>query len=754
MTINRTTLLDLPLPVTGTEAGTWGDVTNNGLTEYLDIAIAGMVSLTSSDFTAGALTISTTEGNSSGTNIANSSAQYATLKVSSLAANSTITAPASARAYRVINADATYTLTVKASGQTGVTFQPGTTGMVAFNGTDYEIVGVVGPASATDNAVARFDGTTGQIVQNSGVTIDDSNNVSGVAQLNATTADLTNIEVTNIKAKDGTAAGSIADSTGVVTLGSSVLTTTDINGGTIDNTTIGGATPAVGSFTQVNADNLRLDGNALTSTNSNGNIDLTPNGTGEVNISKVDIDSGAIDGTTIGGSSAAAITGTTITANTSVSTDVISEKTSAAGVTIDSVLLKDNTVTANAIYAQTISSISSFSWDSNTSTPAASSTNPYGGGAPVVTNIHRRMRRCLLADNGTVNYYLDPSDSAYKEDGTASVLTGADGMVMVEIPAFYVKRSVAGTVTTWSIADVPLAGFELHPAFIKDKKVVPFRYISAYDACYLDATDSTYKSGLNLDDLTSSLDLAADKLSSVSGVYPIVGVTRAECRTLASNRGTGWRQLDFALFSAVQLLYLIENQSFYSQNILGAGNTNGSYLSSSSNQNDSPHTVAGASNSLGNASTDTSSGAGVSAKPGTSFMSYRGIENFYGNCWNWADGILVNDISNGNVHVSNDSAEFSDSDSTGMQLITSSAPTTSNYVSAIAAIDNYFIATSVSGGSSSTYLTDYWYGTTSADRVVLVGGSADGGASAGAFLVTALDAASGSLRNIGARLAF
>ena len=51
---------------------------------------------------------------------------------------------------------------------------------------------------------------------------------------NATTVDSTNIEVTNLKAKDGTAAGSIADSTGVVTLGSSVLTTTDINGGTID----------------------------------------------------------------------------------------------------------------------------------------------------------------------------------------------------------------------------------------------------------------------------------------------------------------------------------------------------------------------------------------------------------------------------------------------------------------------------------------------------------------------------------------
>ena len=219
MTITRTTLLDLPIITTGTESGTWGNVTNNGLTQYLDIAVAGMVALTSSDFTGGALTIATTEGDSDGTNIVNSSAQYATLKTSSLAANSTITAPGSARAYRIINADATYTLTIKASGQTGVTFQPGTTGFVAFNGTDYEIIGVVGPASATDNAVARFDGTTGQIVQNSVVTIADSTgDISGVGTLNATTADLTNLEVTNLKAKDGTAAGSIADSTGVLTI--------------------------------------------------------------------------------------------------------------------------------------------------------------------------------------------------------------------------------------------------------------------------------------------------------------------------------------------------------------------------------------------------------------------------------------------------------------------------------------------------------------------------------------------------------
>lgn len=44
---------------------------------------------------------------------------------------------------------------------------------------------VVGPASSTDNAVARFDTTTGKLLQNSGVTIDDSNNVTGINNLTA-----------------------------------------------------------------------------------------------------------------------------------------------------------------------------------------------------------------------------------------------------------------------------------------------------------------------------------------------------------------------------------------------------------------------------------------------------------------------------------------------------------------------------------------------------------------------------------------
>ena len=402
-------------------------------------------------------------------------------------------------------------------------------------------------------------------------------------------------------------------------------------------------------------------------------------------------------------------------------------------------------VTADDLYGLPL--VGSFSWDSSTSSPAA-----LGGSGRVVTSTHAAMKRCLLNDAGVVQYYLLETDSTKKADGSAANLTGADGQVMVEIPKFYVKLELQGPVFTWRISAVPLDGFVVHPAFVKDGVEVSFRYISAYDACYLDATDGLYKSGLNLDDLTSSLDLANDKLSSVAGVYPIVGVTRAEARGLAANRGSGWRQLDFYLLQAVQLLYLIEFQSFFSQNILGAGNTNGSYLASSANQSDSPHTIAGASNSLGNASTNVTTGAGVSAKPGTSFMSYRGIENFYGNAWSWVDGCNINVGATGTVYVSN-TAPFADNTATDMTLISSELTTVSNYIRGISAISSAFLPNNATGAASNTYLTNYFYASATANRVLLFGGGAATAAYAGAFCLLANDSSGDSRRNVSARLA-
>jgi len=89
--------------------------------------------------------------------------------------------------------------------------------------------------------------------------------------------------------------------------------------------------------------------------------------------------------------------------------------------------------------------------------------------------IQAKMRRCVLNDAGQVVYYLAPGNSALKEDGEASVLTGADGQVMVEIPAFWLKYSYLGTTHRWDISSTPIEGFTLHPAFIKNGIAVPYR---------------------------------------------------------------------------------------------------------------------------------------------------------------------------------------------------------------------------------------------------------------------------------------
>jgi hypothetical protein len=91
----------------------------------------------------------------------------------------------------------------------------------------------------------------------------------------------TSLDTGAIKAVDGTAAATIANSTGVITVGSSVLTTTDINGGTIDGTVIGGSTRAAGSFTTVDANDhitISADGKAI-KIGASGDLQIAHDGT-------------------------------------------------------------------------------------------------------------------------------------------------------------------------------------------------------------------------------------------------------------------------------------------------------------------------------------------------------------------------------------------------------------------------------------------------------------------------------------------
>lgn len=120
-----------------------------------------------------------------------------------------------------------------------------------------------------DSGQVLTTNTINETTAASGVTIDS-------VLLKDDGVNATNLEITNIKANDGTSAGSIADSTGVVTFASTVLTTTDINGGTVDGTNIGASTPGTGVFTSLETEGaFTEDAEAITSSSGTATIDLS-----------------------------------------------------------------------------------------------------------------------------------------------------------------------------------------------------------------------------------------------------------------------------------------------------------------------------------------------------------------------------------------------------------------------------------------------------------------------------------------------
>jgi hypothetical protein len=166
----------------------------------------------------------------------------------------------------------------------------------------------------------------------------------------------------------------------------------------------------------------------------------------------------------------------------------------------------------------------------------------------------------------------------------------------------------------------------------------------------------------------------------------------------------------------------------------------------------SPHSIAGKSNSLGNASTDSTSGAS-SASRDTAFMSYRGIENFYGNCQTWVDGYNIGIVADRDNFVSNNDAHFADNTSTNYIKIGTTNPTANGFVSNIQDIAGAFIPSSSTGGSSSTFITDNYLQNTG-NRVAAFSGDASDGSDAGAFFWRLALSSSGASRNVGCRLSF
>lgn len=137
---------------------------------------------------------------------------------------------------------------------------------------------VVGPASATDNAVARFDLTTGKLIQNSVVTISDTGATTGITTLAASTSVTTPI----VQA---------SNSAGLLLKNASGTTQMSVGAG-------GGDNMSVNVSTNLNGTNAQID----ISPTGTGHVHIKPTGTGSVEIAPTNV--GTIDNMTIGATTA------------------------------------------------------------------------------------------------------------------------------------------------------------------------------------------------------------------------------------------------------------------------------------------------------------------------------------------------------------------------------------------------------------------------------------------------------------------
>jgi hypothetical protein len=212
---------------------------------------------------------------------------------------------------------------------------------------------VIGGKFFTD----RLDHTAGTLTASSAIVVDSNSKIDNLKvdnlDLNGNTLSVTDSNGNLTLAANGT--GFVDISTGVVKIASNATATgsntgaLQVAGGvsiegalyiagtlaagsgsftSINNTPIGNTTPSSGAFTVLDVDNIRIDGNAITSTNTDGDITLTPNGAGKLVLNNVYIN-GTSDTLaefiydTVGGAVTGG-TGITITNNDGANTSTVS----------------------------------------------------------------------------------------------------------------------------------------------------------------------------------------------------------------------------------------------------------------------------------------------------------------------------------------------------------------------------------------------------------------------------------------------
>lgn len=357
-----------------------------------------------------------------------------------------------------------------------------------------------------------------------------------------------------------------------------------------------------------------------------------------------------------------------------------------------------------------------------------------------------KMKRCNLLNGEITAWY---GDENFVEDGT-------NGNVMVSIPKFYYKvvpsklekiedgvgyHLVKGC---WFVSEHPCIDFKVHPAFVRNGIEIDEIFVGAYEASIYDASENVY---LYEDEQVA--DFNTDKIVSITNAKPCSGKTQnltiGNARKLCENNGVGYSQMDFTTTSAIQLLLLIEYANFDLQTSLSQG---------VSTLGDNPNTE---NNSLKTGLTSAlGCFSGYIGENGKTSVSYRGIENFWGNIWSFIDGVNIEGKGKHFAYWSND--DTTNNTDVNHKKINFTLCKTNGFVNRIGYDEDNdfaFLPTKATGASNKPCNdTLLQHNTYNGWLIALLGGRWNHGSNCGAFCWSLGSGSSDRFRDIGARLLY
>jgi len=312
-----------------------------------------------------------------------------------------------------------------------------------------------------------------------------------------------------------------------------------------------------------------------------------------------------------------------------------------------------------------------------------------------------------------------PFDTGDVEFTIGETLTGATG-------------GAVGTVVDWIVTSGTWAGNDAAgKVWLKQQSAVDYQ----------------------AENLTGSVAGAA--CAAATGVQSNLTLTEANARTYSTtNIGTRWGVMSVWTHAALKLLYLIEYAHFDSQSLtngIGQGVVNkasGTEFAGEETGSDSSDTNI--------ATNGTGHGTGTD---GVTHIVWRGIEDLWGNAWQFVDGFEAKDsVDHYRIIKRDGSGTFANPMAGGDYETSVAVPITADgYISNIVHEDlfKFLMIPSATAGSSSTYLCDYLYAhTTGQTNILLAGGGWNYGTKAGVGSLLAYNVASPSSRSVGARLEF